>query len=762
MRELPRPAQVYIGTVAFLALMAVLAADLRLPQEGLSFFFLLSVAGVLSVVRPVTLFYGSTMDVGSGILMTILTLYGPGPAVITAMAAKLIHGLVLRWSPIRTVFNVSQYVLSLALAAVVLEAGRILGMDTLAVFLAPLAYCLLNIGLVTEVISLTRHLSFRQVWDDNFRSLFVPFVTLATLGSMTGFSIQRQSWQLGLLLLALVTAYLTFRLSWLLRNATEEARHLQILNQVMARLGEASESETDLKAVLDGAARMVGADRGWLIVDGQLQAAEGLDLRGPEGIARELLEASCHSHLGSQGEPAPLFTERGAGSLVCIPITIRGELVGCINLQVPQRVGADRLGPVLTSLAHQVSGALEKARLYRRERSRAQALNSLMETIRQINAQLSLRPTLGMIVNEAVKVFATEAAAIVLSRPDGEYVVGASVGLPGGEEAQASLAGRVKEAFARARPDTKVLSLDLGGDGALSANGARGAALRTALLLPFWEGRALAGVLAIASRSATRSFSEEEMELAVSLASAASIALRNASLYEELEEKEERLRGFLDRLIHAQEEERKMVAYDIHDGLLQYVIAADMHLKAFTATLSPDRPELAEMRRGLERLHAAIREGRRVISDLRPSTLDDFGLVDTLHRHLARLAEDTGWKVRFDESLDGISMVPTMETTIFRIVQEALNNAQKHSETSEIYVSLARRRGEVVIRVQDWGRGFDVEAVSADQRGLGLSAIRERADLMGGWCNIESRPGEGTVVEVGLPLREQARTWAAR
>lgn len=216
-----------------------------------------------------------------------------------------------------------------------------------------------------------------------------------------------------------------------------------------------------------------------------------------------------------------------------------------------------------------------------------------------------------------------------------------------------------------------------------------------------------------------------------------------------LEEKETRLRKLLERLITSQEEERRLVANDLHDGILQYVIAAEMHLTAFSRGLG-NEVDSANLKRGLERLRSAVTEGRRLIFNLRPSTLDDFGLIDTLKRHIRDLEEDVDCSVDFSADLPDQPLPPAMETTVYRIVQEALNNAKKHAAPEHVDVELSHTGEEFRIRVSDDGRGFDLDSVMGE--GIGMSAMRERAELAGGWFDIESSPGGGTVITAGIPF----------
>ncbi|MBI3927347.1 MAG: PAS domain S-box protein [Armatimonadetes bacterium] len=217
-----------------------------------------------------------------------------------------------------------------------------------------------------------------------------------------------------------------------------------------------------------------------------------------------------------------------------------------------------------------------------------------------------------------------------------------------------------------------------------------------------------------------------------------------------LEDKENRLRRLLDRLVHAQEEERRTVAHDLHDGLLQYIVSAACHLKAFEKSLPVELQQRSQLIQGIERLHSAVSEGRRLVYNLRPAALDRFGLMKTLQQHLEQLRVEQDWEVELEVGLDSVKLEPAVETTVYRLVQEALNNARKHAHTDRVRVCLKVEEESVRIEVQDWGVGFDPALVR--DGGVGLHSMRERAELIGGSFEVSSVPGEGTRIFARIPL----------
>ena len=248
----------------------------------------------------------------------------------------------------------------------------------------------------------------------------------------------------------------------------------------------------------------------------------------------------------------------------------------------------------------------------------------------------------------------------------------------------------------------------------------------------------------------------EMLEIISSLASQAAAALENASLYETLGNRERTLQDLVKRLLGAQEEERRRVAYEVHDGLAQVAVAAHQNLQAFAKRHPPEsergRKELDTI---LMQVRATVSDARRVIANLRPTALDDLGLAAAISLEVERL-NDEGYYVNYDERLGDERLPKEMEITLFRVAQEALTNVRKHAGTQRVSIELTRRNGEICLAVQDFGSGFDPAALetlggSPGER-VGFAGMRERVNMLGGEFEIQSRQGEGTLIVATIPV----------
>jgi PAS domain S-box-containing protein len=213
-------------------------------------------------------------------------------------------------------------------------------------------------------------------------------------------------------------------------------------------------------------------------------------------------------------------------------------------------------------------------------------------------------------------------------------------------------------------------------------------------------------------------------------------------------------RELLGELLDLQERDRKLVAYEIHDGLAQLLSGSLMSLQAYMSQLSASAQQSSnELRHATTTLEKALAEARRLIDGLRPPLLDQAGVVEAIRhlieeqRPLCRAEIELHTEVRFKR------LPPPLENTIFRVAQEALNNACRYSRSDRISVSLKQQGRRVMLEIRDWGVGFEVRDV--EEQHFGLQGMRERARLFGGTATIESAPDRGTTVRVELPLVEE-------
>jgi len=216
----------------------------------------------------------------------------------------------------------------------------------------------------------------------------------------------------------------------------------------------------------------------------------------------------------------------------------------------------------------------------------------------------------------------------------------------------------------------------------------------------------------------------------------------------------ENLRFYVQQITRAQEEERKRVARELHDDTAQALVVLLRQLDNFAAGLPPGTPDLARVERLSAQIEAILDGVRRFSQDLRPSILDDLGLIPALEWLAADMTEHFNIKVNFTANGKERRFVPEVELLFFRIAQESLNNIRKHSGATQSWITLDFQEKQTVLSVKDDGHGFKTPENMGDLTGqakLGLAGMSERAKLLNGKLEITSAPGEGTLVVLTAP-----------
>lgn len=265
------------------------------------------------------------------------------------------------------------------------------------------------------------------------------------------------------------------------------------------------------------------------------------------------------------------------------------------------------------------------------------------------------------------------------------------------------------------------------------------------------KGRTI-GVLEVLNKFSGGGFDAEDLRLLTSIGAQAAIAIENARLYSSL--REER-----DRIIKAQEEVRRELARNLHDGTVQMLSAISMSVDHLQRLLSV-KPEAALSELGALRslIHQAAREARVVLFELRPIILETQGLVPTLESYVRQLNEAEDFEVHFESAALPHQFDIRIAGTIFSIVQEAINNAKRHAAARNMWIRMATTSDTLMVQVRDDGRGFDVAGVARDyeRRGsFGLLNMRERARLIDGRLGIQSSTDalkHGTAITLRVPL----------
>jgi len=281
-----------------------------------------------------------------------------------------------------------------------------------------------------------------------------------------------------------------------------------------------------------------------------------------------------------------------------------------------------------------------------------------------------------------------------------------------------------------------------------------GRAIAAHVTVPILSHDRVLGVLGVASADAPV-FGADAAKLLEAVGQQLGVAVENARLWDDLRDKE-RVRGqLLEKVIGAQEEERKRIARELHDDTGQAITSLMVGLRAAGDACEPIVRSRFETLR--EIAAQTLESVKRMARELRPALLDDLGLTAALERYVA------GYRANFGLSVDLQTVgfrddgrLPTeVELALYRIVQESLTNIVKHAHAKNVSIVVECQAHSVVAVIEDDGRGFDVRAVlesPLEENQLGLHGMRERAELVGGRLQIESTPGAGSSVFVEIPI----------
>jgi signal transduction histidine kinase len=434
-----------------------------------------------------------------------------------------------------------------------------------------------------------------------------------------------------------------------------------------------------------------------------------------------------------------------------VPIVIRGEAWG--NLYLTEKGGGAAFTPddedAAIILADWAAIAIENARLYRNVAGRRDELEHAVRGLEAttaialaVGAETELERVLELVVKRA-RALVEAHDVLILLRDGDELVIAAGAGfVTVAEPARLPLAGSTAgEVLAEGRPrriadaarELRVPPAQLGVEGAT-----------TALLVPLVYRGASLGVLAAFDRldgDGDGAFTREDEQLLEAFAVQAATAVATATTVEA-----DRLR----RSLAAAEAERGRWARELHDETLQALGGLKVLLSG-AARLDDAEAMRQKMREAVDQLTGDIHSLRSMIAELRPPALDELGLAPALTSLAQRTSTTTGLEVRTDVDLAGEErLTAEVETTVYRIVQEALTNVAKHARAATVELSVRSAQHDVLIAVSDDGVGFD-PAADLDG-GFGLTGMRERVDLAGGELTVGAGSSGGTVIRARLPL----------
>jgi len=279
------------------------------------------------------------------------------------------------------------------------------------------------------------------------------------------------------------------------------------------------------------------------------------------------------------------------------------------------------------------------------------------------------------------------------------------------------------------------------------------------LLCPIRSKGELIGILAVGKKLSDSPYSEDEVELLMTMANEAGIVVENARMLDSLKNQQLRVSQLLTQTVNTQEEERKRISADLHDSVAQWLAAASYRAQTCSALLSGNnnneaRNELTAMESTIDK---SLKELRRVVVGLRPPALDELGLNHALQQSLEDLKTDA-LDCQFKITGTPVRLPTSMEIAVYRVVQEALTNVRKHANATKVSLRLQFQVDRLWVEVYDNGKGFDLTQTpdsAAPRLHMGLLGMKQRAETLGGDIRIKTDEGKGTAIILNLPIPSQ-------
>jgi len=282
--------------------------------------------------------------------------------------------------------------------------------------------------------------------------------------------------------------------------------------------------------------------------------------------------------------------------------------------------------------------------------------------------------------------------------------------------------------------------------------------LFSGIAVPLQAGNTAIGVLCVGSHS-NKTFSESKKDLLCLMGNIASLEITRKQAEERLAQSENELRYLSAQLLRAQEDERKRLAQELHDGIGQSISAIKFKIETCVKQIqeNPNSEAIRQLHTLLPMVQSTVEEVQRIAVDLRPFIIDDLGLVATL-RWFLRQFQNTYSDIRLDNriSLEEYEIPESLKIVIFRIVQESLNNVSRHSLAKRVQVALRKRNGRIELLIKDNGSGINSHSTASPTRrgrGFGLSSMKERTELSGGMFRLDTGPSLGTCIAASWPLK---------
>lgn len=539
----------------------------------------------------------------------------------------------------------------------------------------------------------------------------------------------------------------------------KQSQHLQILNEITRTALSSSSLSHMLEVLTEKTASLFQAAgcHAWLW-DPQRNlpvSAAGYG-KGKEFFAAHPLPALPQlQDLFDGGRPVVDHHVAGCEILVSLPLKVNQKKLGLFFLcfdQPPPYASREDL-PWLDEITSQLSLAIGRAILLDQERQHRLQAENLQKATAALTSSLNLSYVLDSILTHLFAVIPVESAAIAILEQD-ELYVAASRGLPNDSHLLTHTLPHEYGFFSLLKNTITPVVI-----GNIDQHPLAGLFASEIPGVKSWAGIPMVafgkriGYL-INGSSREQAFSAEDAMQAQALANQAAIAIQNARLFQEVSNSSERLQVLSKKLVSVQEDERRFLAHELHDEIGQSLTATILNIEMSKRLDGQAQKQcLNDAQTLVEKIMEQVRE---MSLQLRPGVLDVLGLLPALRWLFERFQTHTGIQIHHNLTNQDHRFLPDVEITAFRVTQEALTNVARHAGVKEAFVTVKFGLGELSIRIEDQGCGFDPRVIEDEGLAFGLTGMSERIRLVGGRLIINSLPGTGTSITAVFPDRQDS------
>ncbi|MEA3341533.1 MAG: GAF domain-containing protein [Chloroflexota bacterium] len=526
------------------------------------------------------------------------------------------------------------------------------------------------------------------------------------------------------------------------RSRQEAISRLQMINAVTTKLTQSFNLEQTLDDILDKVLEVMGTETGAVYLLGEEE--QGLMLVAHRNLPDEVVEEE-----NGLKSARMLARHEALQCKLAGPLRSKGRVNGLLF------VGSRRACPILrqeeellNTICNTTGVFVENVHLYQERERQSQVERCVCEVTEEITSELELDKVLPKVMQIAVKLTEAEGGIVALLNEERNIITYPYLHHLPSELADVTVStgeGLSGEVMTTGCPT--VIDNYQTYPRAIPAFVRAG--LTSVMIVPIVSGERTFGALSILSIKEARGFSDRDVAVLTAIGRQAGIAIENAYLYENM-------RFYARRITQAQENERRRIARELHDDTIQSLVALSRRLEALAISNGP-LPETAAQYIGelQEAIGNVIKRVRRFSRDLRPSILDNLGLLPALEELTAELGRQSSFQAEFRVVGEERRLSSDVELTLFRIAQEALNNVRKHAQATEVVTTVELSNGAIKMIIQDNGKGFKPPKLTEHPTAagkLGLTGMHERARLLGGVLEVNSEPGRGAKVIVNVPI----------